>query len=82
MTFNRQDTRLPMMRIHDALLEACKGKSTYKEIAEKCSTTPKTISKWINYGPDLKWYSLLDVCQGLELELSDVLRGTRWEKLL
>lgn len=82
MTYNFKDTRLPMERIQTLLAEQYKNSKSYTEIASLCSTTPSTIKKWIAHGPDLKWYSLLDICEGLDIKLSDVLKDTRWEKLL
>lgn len=56
---------------------------SYKELAEICSTTPKTMSNWINYhGIDLKWYSLFDICIGFNLPLSHFMNDTYWEKCL
>lgn len=82
MTYNYKETGGPMRRIQAVLKHRVALGETYKELAEKCSTTPKTISNWVRNSPDLKWYSLFDICLGLELELKDIFRDTRWEKLL
>jgi len=82
MTYHYKEVTLPMTRIQNALKDHHRRGASYQALARLCSTTPKTISNWIQNGPDLKWYSLVDVCLGLDLTLKDVFEGTRWEKLL
>jgi DNA-binding Xre family transcriptional regulator len=79
---NLQDNGIVMQRLHLILMARRMKGASYKELAAKCNTTPKTMSSWIKRQPDLKWYSLLDICVGLEIELIDLVRGTKWEKLL
>ena len=82
MTYNFKETHSPMKRIQMVLWKHHEDGCSYKELAERCSTTPATIKKWIAHGPDLKWYSLMDICVGMNLELKDILKDTRWEKLV
>ena len=82
VTYNYKDTALPMTRIQDILKERYAKGESYSDLALKCSTTAITMSHWIKNDPNLKWYSLMDICIGLEIELLDIFRGTRWESLL
>jgi DNA-binding Xre family transcriptional regulator len=81
MTYNWKETRSPMERIQAILQKEASSGIPIKDLAETCSTTPATMSKWINNGADLKWYSLLDICKGLDLKLSDILKDTVWEEV-
>lgn len=82
MTYNYKDTHLPMKRIQDFLKDLYLNQNySYKDLAEKCSTTPATMKKWITHGPDLKWYSLMDICLAFNLKLLDIFKDTIWEEL-
>lgn len=82
MTYNYKQTGSPMRRIQAILKHRVELGESYKELAEKCSTTPATVSKWVKHGPELKWYSLFDICLGLELDLREIIKGSIWEDLV
>jgi hypothetical protein len=82
MTYRFKETHDPMERIHTVLCAHHNDGKSFKELAVMCSTTPATISKWVKYKPDLKWYSLFDICLGLNISINEILRDTPWEKVL
>lgn len=58
-----------------------KKKMTQREFAEKLGVTDKTVSRWENghYLPDVSLFN--DVCEILDIEVAELLRGEKMNKM-